>query len=260
MTDDGYVVVDAVRLDDALQELRGIFEMFGVLPPDLSHRAHNFYTQLAAGMPFYGSSTEEEAGARTDWVARSFLASAAEESLKFALVSGDLTIWTASHDGERASDHRVLFASSACHWHATLTIGRYIPVQGQPPTPPSYVQARLWIKHSDWRVFRAHAIQTRGGGDGEMLLRAVSLGTATSPQERVQFPPATAAKGRPSGSGYDRVDAAIVEQMLALKREGRVKSLTEAAGLFADQTTGASREAIIRRLQRAATAKEKNGD
>lgn len=92
MIDDGYIVTTAVRLDEASQELRGIYETFGVLPPDRSHRAYGFYTNLAEGMPFYGPSVEEEADARADWIVRSFLPSLAEESLKYALAGGQLPV------------------------------------------------------------------------------------------------------------------------------------------------------------------------
>ena len=260
MIDDGYIGTTAVRLDEASQELRGIYETFGVLPPDRSHRAYGFYTNLAEGMPFYGPSVEEEADARADWIVRSFLPSLAEESLKYALAGGQLPVWTADDAGERARDHYVLFAPSACNWSATLATGRYIPVQGQPATPPSYVHARLWVKHDDWTVFRAHIVRMRGGMDGNTLLNAFAPGAVASPEQLIQTDQAPAARGRPRGSGYDRMDASIVEQMLTLKRAGQVKSLTEAARHFADQTTGASRDAIIRRLQRAATARERKGE
>lgn len=259
MIDDGYIVSTAIRLDEAAQELRGIYETFGLLPPDRSHQAYAFYTSLAEGMPFYGPSLEEEADARSDWIVRALLPSLAEESLKYALAGGQLPVWTADDAGERVRDHRVLFASSACNLHWTLATGRYVPVQGQPATPPSYVNARLWVKHDDWAVFRARIVRIRGGADGDMLLNAVSLKAAAQPEQMQQGDQPPTAKGRPRGSGYDRMDASIIDQMLALKQAGQVKSLTEAAGLFADQTTGASREAIIRRLQRAATAREKNG-
>ncbi|GEM_PF-7015570 len=260
MIDDGYIVSAAVRLDEASQEFRGIYETFGVLPPDRSHPAYGFYTSLAERMPFYGPSEEDKAGARRDWIIRSFLPSVAEESLKHALARGELTIWTADDAGERARDHRVLFTPSACNWHATLATGRYIPVQGQPAIPPSYIHARLWIKRDDWAAFRARVVAIRGGMEGSALLDAVSGAAAGSPTTAVKVDQAPVAKGRPRGSGYRGMDDPLVEKMLALKRAGRVKSNTEAASHFADQTTGASREAIIRRLQRAATARERNGD
>lgn len=260
MIDDGFIVTAAVRLDDAANEAQGVFETFGILPPDLKHPAHAFYTDLAARMAFYGPSSDEATVARQDWIGRSFLPTLARKSIENALIRGDMTVWTADETGERPRDHCVLFRPSECDWHKTLVTGRYIPVQGQPVKPPSYVHARLWLKTDEWAPFRTRLLEERGGTHGMQLLEAMIAPTTNVSNEDAQPVGTTAAKGRPLGSGYHRMDESLVKKMAQLLENREVSSVTAAARHVADDAVGASFESKVRRLQRLYSAWEKKGE
>lgn len=249
MIDDGFMVSEAIPIDEAFAELRGVYQAIGLLPLDGPHPALAFYTSLAP--------VDADEAVREDWIARTVLAVLSEEALKRSLTSGQIMVWTADQSGERARDPRVLFAPSECDWHKTFATGRYIPVQGQPATPPSYVHARLWLKRDEWSTLRSWLLKSRGGGrEFDTLMAAVDPSS--------ELPATTATKlphrGRPRGTGCDRSDAPLVDEIISLVRTGQVASHTEAAKRLADQASGhGTWESKVRRLQRAAGRRERNG-
>lgn len=260
MIDDGFIVTDAIRLDEAANEARGAFEAFGVLPPDLRHPAHTFLRERAAVMPFYGNSVDEVAVAREDWIARAILPKLADEAIRNALIRGELEVWTADATGAHPRDHRVLFSPSECSWAATFATGRYQPVQGQPSKPPSYMHARLWLKNREWRKFLARLLEERGGVAGSQLYDATDASAVNAPSKCEPHAGTPSSRGRPLGSGYQRLDEALLEKMAELLANREVSSITAAAERVADAAIGASFDSKVRRLQRSFSARRKKGN
>ena len=165
MIDDGFLVPDSVRLNDAASELRSVFEISGLTESDRNHPAYAFYASL--------SLHHLDEHTKSDWLKRTVAGALSEKALERALVRGTLQIWTADATDGRPRDSQVLFAPNSCKWHDTFVTGRFIPVQS-PSEEPTYFRQRLFIKMTEWIPWRDNIIVSRGGIAQELLTAIAS--------------------------------------------------------------------------------------
>jgi len=154
MNDDGFLVENSIRLDDAAFELRNAFERHGLLPKDEDDPAFRFYE--SSPLEHMNDAT------KADWLKRTTLGILSEKILERSLIQGELVMWTADSEGERQRDPKVLFSRNNCKIHDTLVTGKFIPIQS-PRDTPNYYYARLFIKLIDWSAWLSKILIMRYG-------------------------------------------------------------------------------------------------
>lgn len=158
MNDDGYVVSEAIRLNEALDEITGLFRQTLIRDQDRKSCTYARYQASVISARRWGGMPDEDR-----WLTEQYLDRQAEKLMGEALTSGHLQVWTADRSGERARDHAVLFQNRLYDMGTTLKLGQYRPLIPW-DNPPDYVFARLWVKTENWRVVRSNLLITRGSG------------------------------------------------------------------------------------------------
>lgn len=175
--DDGFVVSDASPLDSAYRAMVELFTAGGLIEADKQTPAFAWYTNY--GRAFVPSAFNDVDA----WIGRATLGELAEQAMRRALETGELVVWTADATGERSRDGRVLFGPDVCKWRPTLHSGTFIPLQGQPDMPPSYVRARLWLKNADWACFHLSTMRSRYGVNALPTDQGGTVSTAAAERE-----------------------------------------------------------------------------
>ncbi|WP_138984496.1 hypothetical protein [Sphingobium yanoikuyae] len=153
--DEGYVVEDAIRLNEAVSELVGLFRLMSVTPQDETHCTYAFYQAFTIRAKEWDDRDDW-----SGWIADRYLKAMAEKAVRQALISGDITVWTADRQGERRRDSGVLFTSPFWCWASTFESGHF-RVNMHLDSPPDYVRARLWVKADNWADVRSQLVMDR---------------------------------------------------------------------------------------------------
>lgn len=185
--DEGYVVEDAIRLNEVVSELVGLFRLMSVTPQDETHCTYAFYQAFTIRAKEWDDRDDW-----SGWIADRYLKAMAEKAVRQALISGDITVWTADRQGERRRDSGVLFTSPFWCWASTFESGHF-RVNMHLDSPPDYVRARLWVKADNWADVRSQLVMDRVRSFQSALPHGLNKLLKVSPSVRAPEPatPAT---------------------------------------------------------------------